>query len=680
MRLIELTLAALVAATASAEIKVVPIPRQVEERQGRFALGAPLTIVLPTPANDDDRFAAQLLQEEIATASRVKAAVVSGPGPEGQERGLIQFFLAGAGEVGEEGYVLDITPQRVALSARTSAGLFYGVQTLRQMVEREGIPAAKITDWPAMRWRGLHDDLSRGPVPTTEYIKRQLRTCAEYKINLYSLYIEHTFAYRRHPLIGPRGGSLTAAEVRDLVAYARKHHIEIVPEQQTFGHLHHALKWEKYSGLGEVPHGHVLSPANPETYKLVKSLYDELVPLFPGRFLHIGADETVELGEGQSRALLNQVGPGRLYFNHIERVSQMLAPYKKRLMLWGDIALHYPKLLPEIPKDLIVMSWHYNPREGFDEYLKPFRDAGLDVFVCPGVNNWSRIFPNHNLALPNIRDFVRDGQKYGAMGVMNTTWDDDGEALFGMTWYAVLFGAAASWQQGTSDLEAFRARFDWAFFRNAGGTQFADAIARLSGIHAILRKAGVGDGNNALFWLNPFRPEHRKTLDRIHPVAREMRLAAEAALEAIELNAGRARRNADLLDYLRLAAWRFDYVGLKALYARRIADLYREAYENQRDSSRVGEALVRINQMNGLLQDGRDFSTAIKEQYRAAWLAENRPYWLENVLALYDRETRLWLDKITEFSLARARYREEKTLPPPETLGLGAVGLAEPRQ
>ncbi len=651
---------------ALAELKLVPKPREAEERPGRFPLRGPLAIGLPAQPDEQDRFAAELLREEIAAVAKVKARVTAGPG-------AVQIVLTRDGapeQVGEEGYLLEVSAQRIRLAARTAAGLFYGVQTLRQLVTRTGIPAVRILDWPAMRWRGLHDDLSRGPIPTTDYIKRQLRTCAEYKINLYSFYIEHVFAYRNHPLIGPRGGSLTAAEVKELVAYARKHHIEIVPEQQAFGHLHHALKWEKYSELAEVPHGHVLSPANPRSYDLVKALYRELVPLFPGRFLHIGSDETVELGAGQSKEMVAQIGLGRVYFNHIRRVAEILAPHKKRLMFWGDIALHYPELLNELPKDLIVMSWDYSPRENFERWLRPFRDAGLDVFVCPGVNNWNRIFPNLDMGLPNIRDFIRDGQKFGAIGVLNTTWDDDGEALFGMAWYPVVYGAAASWQPATSDLDEFRQRFDWAFFRNANGTPFADAIAELNRVHGLLRKAGAGDGNDALFWLNPFQPDHRQRLEQIYPVARDARLAAERALEIIEKNAARARRNADLLDYLRLAAHRLDYVGFKALYARQISDLYREAYENQQDPGRVREALGRINQANGLLQDGRDFSTAIREEYRAAWLAENRPHWLGNVLALYDRETRLWLDKITEFSLVQWRYRTEKKLPPPESLGL----------
>jgi hypothetical protein len=655
------------AAAASAEIKVVPKPREVEERQGQFPLKAPLTIALPARATEDDRLSADLLKQEIAAATGVKAQVAAAAAAAGI---VLTRGASGLPEkLGEEGYVLEVTPRRITLSARAPAGLFYGVQTLRQLVERSGVPAVRITDWPAMRWRGLHDDLSRGPVPTVDYIKRQLRTCAEYKINLYSFYIEQVFAYPSHPLIGPPGGSLTPAEVKELVAYARKFHIEIVPEQQTFGHLHHTLKWEKYSDLAEVPHGHVLAPGNPEAYNLVKSLYDDLVPLFPGRFLHIGSDETFELGQGKSKEMVAQTGMGQTYFNHIKRVAEILAPYNKRLMFWGDIAMHYPELLQQLPKDMIVMSWNYNPRPNFDNYLKPFREAGMDVFVCPGVNNWNRIYPNLDMALPNIRDFIRDGQKYGAMGVLNTTWDDDGEALFGLTWYPVVYGAAASWQPA-ADLDEFRGRFDWAFFRNAGGTPFAEAVARINSIHGLLRKAGVGDGSDSLFWLNPFIPEHRRTLDRIYPAARDIRLAAEEALEIIDKNAAGAERNADLLDYLRLAAHRLDYIGFKALYIRQISESYREAYDNQQDARRVSNALGRITQMNGLLQDGRDFSTAIAAEYKAAWLAENRPYWLGNVMAMYERETRMWLDKITEVSLARARYGAEKKLPPPESLGL----------
>lgn len=654
----------LLPAFAQDDLRIIPQPRQVEVRDGTFPLRGTVTIAVSS-GTPEDRFAAGLLKEEIESATDARARVVAGR--------IGQIVLArrrGPSELGEEGYQIEARPTGVRVVAQTAAGLFYGVQTLRQMVRPEGIPAAGITDWPALRWRGLHDDLSRGPVPTTEYIKRQIRTAAEYKINLYSFYIEHTYQYKSHPLIGPPGGALTADEVKELVAYARRYHVEIVPEQQTFGHLHHVLKFEKYTDLAEIPHGHVLTPTNPKSYEFVKELYQEIVPLYPGPFLHIGADETVELGQGQTRKMAEEIGVGRTYFNHLRQVYELLAPYNKKLMFWGDIALNHPELLPELPRDLIVMSWTYSPRENFDRWLKPFREAKMDVFVCPGVNNWNRIFPNLDNAIPNIRVFTRDGQKYGALGQFNTTWDDDGEALFSLAWYPVVYGAAAAWQEGDADPERFRRAFDWAFFRNPG-EEFSQAIFKINSAHGLLNKAGLGDANDALFWLNPFNNAQRPLLARILPVAAPLRLAQEEAIEIIERNREKAARNADLLDYLVFAARRMDFLGLKALYAKQIRDLYLEAVEHQNNPQRFARALQRINSTNGLLQDGRDFSTALRDDYRRLWLAENRPYWLENVLSLYERETRSWLDKIDEFRGMSGRFRTEKKLPTPEEVGLG---------
>ncbi len=646
------------------DLRIIPQPRTVERKEGIFPLRGVVTIAVAS-GSAEDRFAAGLLQQEIESATPAQTRLVSGA------EGQIVLALSGAPpEVGEEGYRIDAASDGVRVSANTAAGLFYGVQTMRQMVHPDGIPAATVTDWPAMRWRGLHDDLSRGPIPTLDYIKRQIRTVAEYKINLYSFYIEHTFAYKKHPLIAPPGGALTEAEVRELVAYARRYHVEIVPEQQTFGHLHHVLKYEKYNELAEISHGHVLTPTNPKTYEFIKSLYEEIVPLYPGPFLHIGADETDELGQGQTKKMVEEIGVGRAYFNHIRKVYDLLAPYKKKLMFWGDIAMNHPELLPELPHDLIVMSWEYDPRENFDRQLKPFRDARLDVFVCPGVNNWNRVFPDLDNAIPNIRVFTREGQKYGALGQFNTTWDDDGDALFSMVWYPVLYGAAAAWQEGDADPERFRRAFDWAFFRNTG-EEFSQAILKINTAHTLMRKAGGSDASNSLTWLNPFLPPHRARLAQFAPVASELRVNQEEAIELIERNRANALRNADLLDYLVFAARRLDFFGLKVLYAQQIRDLYQEALANQKDPQFVVRTLQRISSMNGLLQDGRDFASLLRAECQRLWLAENRPYWLGNVLAYYDREVKLWLDKVDDFRQAGIRYRQERKLPSAEELGLG---------
>jgi len=172
--------------------------------------------------------------------------------------------------------------------------------------------------------------------------------------------------------------------------------------------------------------------------------------LFPGQFFHIGEDETFELGEGQSKAEAQAKGVGAVYFEHLNRVRDLLKPYNQRLMFWGDIALHHPDLIANVPKDVIAMNWQYAALDDYSASINPFKNAGLDQFVCPGAHTWNQTFPNLDAASKNIINFVRDGQKAGAIGMMNTTWDDDGESLFEMAWHPIVLGAAASWQEARS--------------------------------------------------------------------------------------------------------------------------------------------------------------------------------------------------------------------------------------
>ncbi|HEY0430655.1 MAG TPA: beta-N-acetylhexosaminidase, partial [Pyrinomonadaceae bacterium] len=486
----------------TAPVQLIPRPRQVAVKSGVFRLSANTRIALANPRSDEDRFAADDFLADLSetaklrlkqTSSSARRAILVGDIESSSvQSALKRFGIAVPADLDAEGYVLAVNASEVLVAGKSTAGTFYGLQTLKQLVRGEGaaafIPAVEIIDWPAMRWRGVSDDISRGPVPTVDYVKRQFRTFATYKLNMHSFYMEQTFASASHPLIGPAGGSLMPAEIRELVAYARRYHIELVPEQQTFGHLHKALKFEKYNELAETPYGDVLSPQQEGSYKLVADWYRELNELFPGKFFHIGADETFELGEGQSREAAKARGVGAIYFEHLNRVREVLKPYDRWLMFWGDIALNHPDLIGSVPKDMIAMNWDYAPKDDYLPRIKPFKDAGLEEFVCPGVHNWNQIFPNLDAASKNIANFVRDGQASGALGMMNTSWDDDGESLFEMTWYGIVFGAAASWQAKPVDRAAFDDDFDWVFFRN-DGDEFTEALRALGNVNGLL---GVG--------------------------------------------------------------------------------------------------------------------------------------------------------------------------------------------
>ena len=115
---------------------------------------------------------------------------------------------------------------------------------------------------------------------------------------------------------------------------------------------------------------------------------------------------------------------------HVRRIHDLLkSKYGKRMMMWGDIILQHPDKLDQIPKDTIMLTWGYDPRPSFEGQIVPFVKSGYEFFVCPGVDDWSRILPDFGSATVNIQNFVRDGAKHKALGVLNTEWKDDGETL-----------------------------------------------------------------------------------------------------------------------------------------------------------------------------------------------------------------------------------------------------------
>jgi hypothetical protein len=667
------------AQSETTRISVIPQPRQLTTNSETFRLDR-AHITLADSRSEQDRFAATDFKDDMMQAAGVSLKVRSGRDRKAiliGEIGLpiIQRALKAEkvdvpANLNEEGYVLHAGANGVVIAGGSPAGVFYGLQTLKQLVRGDGaqafVPGVHIVDWPAMRWRGVSDDISRGPVPTVAYIKRQLRTFAAYKLNLHSFYMEHAFASATHPLIGPEGGSLTPAEIHELVAYAKQYHIELVPEQQTFGHLHKALKLEKYNPLAETPYGDVLSPQQPDTYKLIADWYRELNDLFPSQFFHIGADETFELGQGQSREAALARGVGAVYFEHLNRVHELLRPYNRKLIFWGDIALNHPDLIGSIPKDLIVANWHYAPLDSYAERIDPFKNAGLQQLVCPGVWGWNQIFPNVDASSKNIINFVRDGQAAGALGMLNTTWDDDGETLFEMGWYGIVLGAAASWQPGSLDQNKFDADFDWAFFRN-DDHEFVDVIHALGGVNTTL---GIRTSDE-LFWRDPFTSTFQIDARRNAEKIRRMRLQVETALESLVRNRQRARRNTTMVPAMIFAAQRLDHLGRRAETVEKLSREYWNAYLNLGDRVRV-RALRRFSgAIYNQLREMAEELSVLRATYREQWLAENRPYWLDSVLARYDHAINNWLTKSRALDEALRNYEVTSILPNPEEFGLG---------
>jgi hypothetical protein len=461
---------------------LLPCPRSLKLLRGTFTLPKRARLRFSPPLSPADAHAiARRLQsvgEEIGVkfllprSSRRKEAPT--------ETSEIQVsLLTSAATTESEGYALAIFKSGIEISFRETGGLRAAAATLRQLLRQFGrrLPCLKIRDWPDFSRRGVMLDISRGRVPKLETLLDLAEHLADFKINELQLYTEHTFAYRKYKSIWQSWGALTGAEIRKLDARCRELGIDLVPNQNSFGHLHHFLEHPSLKKLGEVSESYenanggfvrrpsTLAPNHPGTLPFLRKLYDELLPNFSSEFFNVGCDETWDLGRGQSKILCDEKGKGRVYLDFLKQIRREVSARGKRMMFWGDIILKYPKHIPELatlgrdalPRvradrqvrpttDVIVLNWGYEANHPFEKEAARFAKASIPFYVCPGTSTWQTLIGRHDNALANLRAAAKAGKKYGAIGYLITDWGDGGHPQpLAVSWPMFLAGASLAW-------------------------------------------------------------------------------------------------------------------------------------------------------------------------------------------------------------------------------------------
>ena len=687
----------------ASDLQLIPQPREVKQTGGAEFLVTRHTKIVVEKDFPREFQGAQMLQDEIARWTGWKLRIERADrmpggsdfiylGDATKDRRLREALgtsgLAMQQGFSPQGYAILAARRSILVGGASEQGAFYGAQTLRQLLrpletpaqdsanggangraDASGLqcPAVAIRDWPAMKWRGASIDISRGPIPTLAFMEEEIRVLAGYKLNMYALYMEDVFTVKGNELFAPPD-ALSPEEITQLADYAKKYYVTLLPELETFGHLHNILRYDLYSDLAEVPHGAVLTPTQPGTYDLLGKLIAQMSPLFPGPFFHIGADETVELGTGKTKELIAKEGLGPVYLAHIAKLDSMLKPYHKQTMFWADIAEKFPQLLPTLPKDVIPVIWTYDVKPSYDADLQPFKNAGLQIFVSPSINNWSKVYPDFNAGFMNIRNLTRDGQAYHAMGLLNTEWKNLGEDLDGMDWPGLVFGAACGWQPGESSIKQFQDSYDWAFYRNSDHT-FEDILAKLANTNSLLDGVKMDGTGVSYFWASPFSKLGVQEAATAAPVVQQLRVDAEQAWESLLDNGAKARLHGGTLPDLIFAAQRLDTLGMKFEYTQDINQLYWNAYMDMADRHQVIHDLAGISAVNGRMEDLREKVMQLRAMYEQQWRTEHRSVWLGDVLVRYDTLAATVQDEINRIRQIRDQFLHEGILPRPETEG-----------
>lgn len=563
--------------------------------------------------------------------------------------------------IGNEGYVLVVNGKRRFIAANTEAGLFYGLQTLKQLTRAGWSSSLKIVDWPSYEHRVIYDDISRGPIPTVAYFKQQIERMAELKINYLSFYIEHVVQPLSHPDFAPANGKLTIAQIRELSAYAEKFHMKLIGSFQSFGHFEKILALPQYKPMGET--STLISPLDPNAKKFLADVIGELCDAFSAPYFNVNCDETFDLGKGRSKSYVDSVGAAKFYADHLKFLYDVVKSHGKRMMMWGDVALQHEEVLDMLPKDVIYLTWEYGDKKSFDPWIQPFVKRGLEFMVCPGILNSYRMFPDMAMAKANINGFLEEGKKNGSTGAFTTIWDDGGTYLFSGDWYGVYVAADKSWNVTGKYENSFDSRFSAAAY-NTTDDNYVKALFKLMELRAVDMTYNLNDQ----LWYQKILPDSGKAL--IMNNASVPQAAAILKQAAAFAEAAKATMNQADIDALKYAIGQYQLIVDTRSVLENVVKKYNEA---------VGIAVTDTKKAQTLLNESAKAVDVLQKRYvahsdwfRKAWLRENQTYWLDKAMEPYEK-------KKNDLAFLNLELREAAaasvmhSIPPPSALRLGII-------
>lgn len=416
----------------------------------------------------------------------------------------------------DEAYILAVSGGKVEITAKTEAGLFYGCQSLEQLLEdardyNKPIPACKITDYPNLSYRAVHFDVKHH-LDHMNYYYESIDRLARYKINAVVFEFEDKLSYRRQPLVGsPQAISID--EMAALTKYARKRHIEITPLVQGLGHATFILKHQKYANLRELPWNHwAFCPLNEGTYQVLFDLYRDAIDATPGsEYLHIGGDEIGNIGLcPRCKPTADKEGMMALNLYWLKRVCEFAKENNRIPIFWDDMPLQHsgvyettyndevtesetakawaagiPKLdslLSDFPKNCVYMRWNYGMarQPGNISALDWYKNRGLNAMIATATNSEGGMLfqederekGKNSSGIAVIRSFMQLAAEKNIGGALCTAWDDKSPHMENY-WHGFIAAAEYSWSPTGRSL----GEYDQAWLQKEFGVSMFDYVS-----------------------------------------------------------------------------------------------------------------------------------------------------------------------------------------------------------
>lgn len=409
-----------------------------------------------------------------------------------------------------EGYVLEVNNKGITITSRSEAGLFYGCQTLEQLLEdsrdfHKEIPAMKITDYPAIAYRAVHLD-TKHHLDRMEYYYRMVDKLARYKVNAIIWELEDKLRFTRRPEVAAPN-AISKQEMQALCRYAKDRNVEISPLVQGLGHAGFVLKhhWE----LRENPASDwEFCPSDPRTYEMQFDLYLDALEAMPyGKYLHVGGDEITAIGI-DDRCKATGKSAFELQMIWLKKVCQFAVDHGRTPIFWDDMPLKYAgiweltlsdkteeevakewntdkldRAIDLFPKECVYMRWKYEDATSpaHQKLLKWYSDKGLKVMGATAASAGDSPFlPRKNTRSEYVRGFNRLVAQNHLEGILATAWDD-GSPHLETVWRGYIAQGEYGWNPEARDVEAFKqvhAQREYGFRPEDKRMQFLDELEK----------------------------------------------------------------------------------------------------------------------------------------------------------------------------------------------------------